>query len=56
MEISKVIIPAAGTGERFLPYSKTVPRECSSILRKPALQHIAEEALASELTNLILIS
>lgn len=56
MDISKVIIPAAGTGERFLPYSKTVPREMLPILRKPALQHIAEEALASELTNLILIS
>lgn len=56
MEISKIIIPAAGTGERFLPFSKTVPREMLPILRKPALQHIAEEALASELTNMILIS
>ncbi len=56
MEICKVIVPAAGTGERFLPYSKSVPREMLPILRKPALQHIAEEALASELLNLILIS
>ncbi len=56
MDITKVIIPAAGTGERFLPYSKTVPREMLPILRKPALQHIVEEALASQITNMILIS
>ncbi len=56
MDITKVIIPAAGRAERFLPYSKTVPRQLLPILRKPALQHIAEEALASELTNLFLIS
>lgn len=56
MEICKVIVPAAGTGERFLPYSKSVPREMLPILRKPALQHIAEEALASELSNLLLVS
>jgi UTP--glucose-1-phosphate uridylyltransferase len=56
MEICKLIVPAAGTGERFLPLSKSVPREMLPILRKPALQHIAEEAIASELSNLILIS
>ncbi len=56
MDISKVIIPAAGRAERFLPYSKTIPRQLLPILRKPALQHIAQEALASELSNLFLIS
>jgi UTP--glucose-1-phosphate uridylyltransferase len=56
MEISKVIVPAAGIGERFLPFSKSVPREMLPILCKPAIQHIAEEALASELSNLIFIS
>lgn len=56
MDITKVIIPAAGTGERFFPYSKSVPREMLPVGRKPALQHIVEEALASELANIILIS
>ncbi len=56
MDITKIIIPAAGTGERFLPYSKTVPREMLPILRKPALQHVVEEALSSKLENMILIS
>ncbi len=55
MEISNVIIPAAGTGERFLPFSKSVPREMLPLLRKPALQHIVEEAVASELAHIILI-
>ncbi len=56
MEISKVIIPAAGLGPRFLPYSKTVPREMLPLLNKPAIQHVAEEALLSELLNMIIIT
>lgn len=56
MEISKVIIPAAGLGERFLPYSKTCPREMLPLLNKPAMQHVAEEALLSELANIIVIT
>jgi UTP--glucose-1-phosphate uridylyltransferase len=56
MDITKVIIPAAGTGQQFLPLSKSLPREMLPLLRKPALQHIAEEAIASALTSLILIS
>ncbi len=56
MDISKIIIPAAGRASRFLPYAKTVPRQMLPVLRKPALQHIVEEALASELTSMFLIS
>ncbi len=56
MEISKVIIPAAGLGPRFLPASKTLPREMLPILNKPAIQYIAEEALHSELSNMIVIT
>lgn len=56
MEISKVVIPAAGLGARFLPYSKSLPREMLPLLNKPAMQHIAEEALLSELANIVIIS
>ncbi len=56
MEIRKVIIPAAGLGTRFLPYSKSIAREMLPLLNKPAIQHVAEEALLSELANIIVIT
>lgn len=56
MEISKVVIPAAGLGSRFLPFSKAVPKEMLPLLNKPAIQYIAEEALQSELPNFICIT
>lgn len=56
MEISKVIVPAAGLGTRFLPYSKTMAREMLPLLNKPAIQHVAEEALLSELANIIVVT
>lgn len=59
MEINKVIIPAAGQASRFLPYSKSLAREMLPLLinqYKPAIQHIAEEALLSELTNMMIIT
>ncbi len=56
MEISKVIIPAAGLGTRFLPYSKSIAREMLPLLNKPAIQHVAEEALLSELANIIVVT
>ncbi len=56
MDISKVIVPAAGISTRFLPFSKSVPRQMLPILRKPALQHIVEEAIASDLSQLYLVN
>ena len=56
MEISKVIIPAAGLGPRFFPWSASVPREMLPLGTKPALQLVAEEALLSELANMIVIT
>lgn len=56
MDITKVVIPAAGLGARFLPYSKTIPREMLPLLNKPAIQHVAEEALLSELLNIVVIT
>lgn len=56
MEITKVVIPAAGVGPRFLPFSKTVPREMLPLLNKPSIQYVAEEALLSELVNMVIIT
>lgn len=43
----KAIIPAAGLGTRFLPTTKSVPKEMLPVLDRPVLQHVAEEALAA---------
>jgi UTP--glucose-1-phosphate uridylyltransferase len=56
MDISKIIIPAAGLGTRFLPFAKTVSRELLPILQKPMIQHIAEEAFLSDLRTMLIIT
>lgn len=44
MKIKKAVIPAAGLGTRVLPASKAMPKEMLSIVDKPAIQYIVEEA------------
>ncbi len=56
MNISKAIIPAAGIGTRFLPLTKTMPKEMLPLLEKPAIQWILEEAVASEISNFFLVT
>ncbi len=56
MDITKVVIPAAGKGTRFLPLTKTVPKEMLPLLEKPAIQHIIEEAFLSNVKNYIIIN
>ena len=55
MTISKIIIPAAGLGTRFLPFTKTIPKELLPLIDKPALQHIIEEGHAAGVTHFCLI-
>ncbi|MEX0848633.1 MAG: UTP--glucose-1-phosphate uridylyltransferase [Candidatus Dependentiae bacterium] len=56
MDITKAIIPAAGLGTRFLPYTKAVPKEMLPLLNKPALQYIVEEGLSSDIKQFYIIS
>lgn len=56
MNITKTIIPAAGFGTRFLPLTKTLPKEMLPLLNKPAMQYIVEESLASEVKNIVIIT
>ncbi|MCX5921707.1 MAG: UTP--glucose-1-phosphate uridylyltransferase [Candidatus Dependentiae bacterium] len=55
MNITKVIIPAAGLGTRFLPYTKTIPKEMLPLGNKPAIQHIIEEGIQSHLKDFFII-
>lgn len=56
MKIRKAIIPAAGLGTRVLPASKSVPKEMLNIVDKPAIQYIVEEAAASGITDILIIT
>ena len=56
MVIQKAIIPAAGLGTRVLPASKAIPKEMLPIVDKPAIQYIVEEAVASGITDILIIT
>ncbi|OGQ49309.1 MAG: hypothetical protein A3I09_04010 [Deltaproteobacteria bacterium RIFCSPLOWO2_02_FULL_47_10] len=55
-KINKAVIPVAGLGTRFLPATKAIPKELLPIVDKPALQYVIEEAIASGITEIILIT
>ena len=56
MKIRKVVIPAAGLGTRFLPATKAQPKEMLPIVDKPTIQYIMEEAVASGIESVIIIT
>ncbi len=56
MKVRKAIIPAAGLGTRVLPASKAVPKEMLNIVDKPAIQYIVEEAFASGIEEVLIIT
>lgn len=55
-KVKKAIIPAAGFGTRFLPVTKSVCKEMLPIVDKPTLQYIVEEAVASGLKEILIIT
>ncbi len=55
-KITKVIIPAAGFGTRFLPYTKAQPKEMLPIVDKPVIQYVVEEAVAAGVTDIIIVT
>jgi UTP--glucose-1-phosphate uridylyltransferase len=52
----KAIIPAAGLGTRFLPATKSQPKEMLPVLAKPTIQYVVEEALAAGVDEVIIVS
>lgn len=55
-KIRKAIIPAAGLGTRFLPATKAMPKEMLPIVDKPTIQYIVEEAIASGIEDIIIVT
>ena len=54
--VRKAVIPAAGMGTRFLPASKSIPKELLPLTDRPVIQHIVEEAVASGITDIIFVT
>lgn len=55
-KITKAVIPVAGLGTRFLPITKSVPKEMLPIVDKPTLSYIIEECINSGITDILLIT
>ena len=56
MKIRKAIFPAAGLGTRFLPATKASPKEMLPLVDKPLIQYVVEEAVASGIEDIIIIT
>ncbi len=55
-EITKAVFPAAGLGTRFLPATKASPKEMLPLVDKPLIQYVVEEAVASGIEEVVLIT
>jgi len=55
-KITKVILPVAGLGTRFLPATKSIPKEMLTVVDKPLIQYIVEEAAEAGITEVILVT
>lgn len=55
-KVRKAVIPAAGLGTRFLPITKSVPKEMLPIVDKPTIQYIIEEIVASGIEEILIIN
>ena len=56
MKVRKAVIPAAGLGTRFLPVTKSLPKELLPILDKPMLQYVVEEAAEAGVEQIIIVT
>jgi len=56
MTIKKAVFPAAGLGTRFLPATKAQPKEMLPLVDKPVIQYVIEEAVASGLEDIIIVT
>ncbi|WP_370085329.1 UTP--glucose-1-phosphate uridylyltransferase GalU [Neptunomonas phycophila] len=55
-KLTKIVIPVAGLGTRVLPASKAIPKEMLTVVDKPVIQHVVEEAVGAGFTEIILIT
>jgi UTP--glucose-1-phosphate uridylyltransferase len=56
MKVRKAVIPAAGLGTRFLPASKASPKEMATVVDKPSIQYVVEEAVRAGLDDILIVT
>jgi len=56
MRVRKAVILAAGFGTRFLPETKSVPKEMIPLIDRPVIQYVVEEAVAAGLTEIVIVT
>jgi UTP--glucose-1-phosphate uridylyltransferase len=56
MKVKKAVIPAAGLGTRFLPATKSQPKEMLPVVDKPAIQYVIEHAVGAGITDILIIT
>lgn len=55
-KITKAVIPVAGLGTRMLPATKAIPKEMLTVVDKPLIQHVVQEAVAAGITEIVLVT
>jgi UTP--glucose-1-phosphate uridylyltransferase len=56
MSVTKAVIPAAGLGTRILPASKTIPKEMLTLVDRPMIHHVVEEAAGAGITDVVIVT
>ncbi len=56
MSIKKAILPVAGLGTRFLPASKSIPKDMVTVVDRPAIEYVVKEAVAAGIEQIILVT
>lgn len=56
MQIKKAILPVAGLGTRFLPASKSIPKEMVTVVDRPAIEYVVREAVEAGIEEIILVT
>ena len=54
--INTVVLPVAGLGTRFLPASKSIPKEMVTVVDRPAIEYVVKEAVAAGIEQIILVT
>ncbi|MFN3581947.1 MAG: UTP--glucose-1-phosphate uridylyltransferase, partial [Pseudomonas sp.] len=56
MSVRKAVLPVAGLGTRFLPASKAIPKEMITVVDKPVIQYVVDEAVAAGIKEIVLVN
>src|SRR6187397_2680512 len=56
MKIRKAVFPVAGLGTRFLPATKAMPKEMLTVVDRPLIQHVVDEALEAGIEHLVFVT